>query len=71
MAEVIAFISDSYSWKMRVSFSLLKIFFEKKSFLLLLFFHSAVASQCSSMTPYLKYNILSLSWMLFKLKITG
>lgn len=31
MAEVIAFISDSCSWKIRVS-SLLKIFFEKKVF---------------------------------------
>lgn len=30
MAEVIAFISDSHSWKMRVSSPLLKIFSEEK-----------------------------------------
>lgn len=32
MAEVIVFISDSCSWKTRVYFPLLKIFFEKKIF---------------------------------------
>lgn len=46
-------------------------FLKKRSFLLLLlFFHSAVASQCSTLTPHLQY-ILSPSWVLFKLKITG
>lgn len=67
-AEVIAFISDSCSWEIRASFHPLEIFNEQKSIFdpttIIINVHTQLL-----ITRYL-YNILSLPWVVFPLKIT-